>query len=265
MTTTDRTDPREALAKLVYRVNNPHHGDYDGHEETAEAILAEGWRPPLPKTELRVMRSLLAGIIDSHFGDDHRETATAAADEIISRGWLDKVVEFGPPEPVATTLRRVLTDLESEAMAHCPVGVFGVDSVEISQTNRVQAETLRAYADRLRQHPTLKGEADTDLAGILHVGGEAGPWYVGILDEDVDHTTEGAPVNIDWTGDGRMVGVEILGSSPLPDSETEWEWGCGSPLDGLGLITEALAREYAKQTGVLRKCRKAGPWIEVTS
>ena len=46
----------------------------------------------------------------------------------------------------------------------------------------------------------------------LEVDGEAGAWYVRILDEQVHHTTEGAPVNIDWTADGTMVGVEVLGS-----------------------------------------------------
>lgn len=38
----------------------------------------------------------------------------------------------------------------------------------------------------------------------------AGAWYLQVLDEDVHHTTEGMPVNIDWTRDGSMVGVELL-------------------------------------------------------
>ena len=50
----------------------------------------------------------------------------------------------------------------------------------------------------------------------LEVDGEAGAWYVRILDEQVHHTTEGAPVNIDWTADGTMVGVEVLGSVEKP-------------------------------------------------
>jgi hypothetical protein len=43
---------RDALAAIVYRVNNPRHGDYDGHEVTAEAILKAGWtRPKAEVTE----------------------------------------------------------------------------------------------------------------------------------------------------------------------------------------------------------------------
>lgn len=38
----------------------------------------------------------------------------------------------------------------------------------------------------------------------------AGAWYVQILEDQVHHTTEGVPVSIDWTHDGRMVGVELL-------------------------------------------------------
>jgi hypothetical protein len=37
---------RDQLAAIVYRVNNPHYGDYGTHQETADAILAAGWRPP---------------------------------------------------------------------------------------------------------------------------------------------------------------------------------------------------------------------------
>lgn len=40
------TADRDALAAIVYRVNNPRHGDYDGHEVTAEAILKAGWTAP---------------------------------------------------------------------------------------------------------------------------------------------------------------------------------------------------------------------------
>lgn len=39
---TDRDD----LSSIIYRVNNPHYGDYGHHVETAEALLAAGWTPP---------------------------------------------------------------------------------------------------------------------------------------------------------------------------------------------------------------------------
>jgi hypothetical protein len=37
---------RDALAAIVYRVNNPAYGDYGHHEVTAEAILRAGWTAP---------------------------------------------------------------------------------------------------------------------------------------------------------------------------------------------------------------------------
>lgn len=54
--------------------------------------------------------------------------------------------------------------------------------------------------------------ADTSLRAMgVEIDREiAGAWYVQILDDQVHHTTEGVPVNIDWTRDGRMVGVELL-------------------------------------------------------
>lgn len=52
-------------------------------------------------------------------------------------------------------------------------------------------------------------------------------------------------------------------TSPLPDSETEWEWGCGTSLDEVFSFDEETARQYVETTGILRKRRKAGPWIEV--
>lgn len=108
-----------------------------------DELLAAGWRPPLPKHDLRTMQSLLAGIIDGHFGDDHRETATAAAEEIIGRGWLDKVADVGPPEPVATTLRRIIRDLEDQAAGPQRYTHAGI--------------ALSQYAGRLRGHPALDG------------------------------------------------------------------------------------------------------------
>jgi hypothetical protein len=37
---------KDDLAEIIYRVNNPHYGDYEMHEETAQAIIDAGWRPP---------------------------------------------------------------------------------------------------------------------------------------------------------------------------------------------------------------------------
>lgn len=40
---------------------------------------------------------------------------------------------------------------------------------------------------------------------------EADAWYIRVLDEPVHHTTEHAPANLDWTRDGRLIGIELLG------------------------------------------------------
>jgi len=70
---------------------------------------------------------------------------------------------------------------------------------------------LGVLADRFleRWQPTTSEE---DLVGALHVGGEfgEGPWYVRILADDVHHTTENAPANLDWTRNGQLVGIELL-------------------------------------------------------
>ena len=67
---------------------------------------------------------------------------------------------------------------------------------------------------------------DTDIVGRRHhtgrleVESDTSPWYVRILDEQVHHTSEEAPSLIDWTADGRMIGVELLGSGrerTMPD------------------------------------------------
>jgi hypothetical protein len=59
--------------------------------------------------------------------------------------------------------------------------------------------------------PVPAEAADSTPKPVLEVDGEAGAWYVRLLDEDVARTTEQpGPVNVDWTRDGRMVGVELL-------------------------------------------------------
>lgn len=61
-------------------------------------------------------------------------------------------------------------------------------------------------------------------AAQVEIDEEADAWYVRVLDVDVHHTTESAPVNLDWTRDGQLIGVELLGPlkhtpSPLPETE----------------------------------------------
>ncbi len=69
--------------------------------------------------------------------------------------------------------------------------------------------------DWFRRMPT--GGA-TSYVKALDVDGEAGAWYLRLLDEPVAQTTEQpGPVYVDWTRDGRMVGVELLSSLKRPD------------------------------------------------
>lgn len=67
------------------------------------------------------------------------------------------------------------------------------------------------------------GRVVADLAGDLHplleVDGDGGAWYIRLLDEDVARTTEPySLVNVDWTADGRMIGIEIL-AAQAPDRD----------------------------------------------
>lgn len=143
------------------------------------------------------------------------------------------------------------------------------------------AERLAAIAER------WANERDAGLlasapaqAPALEVDGEAGAWYVRLLDEPVARTTEQpGPVNVDWTADGRMVGVEVLSAVDAPaqarEPETEqpevpcpdgFRWigqsfaccdGCGLPAwehAGLSILPKVGASLFGKTEWVLR------PW-----
>jgi hypothetical protein len=86
---------------------------------------------------------------------------------------------------------------------------------------------------------------DTDIVGRRHhtgrleVESDNSPWYVRILDESVHHTSEEAPALIDWTRDGRMIGVELLGAGgPLPTDETERPRRCPKLVPEGNVVTE---------------------------
>ncbi|MEU7787695.1 hypothetical protein [Amycolatopsis sp. NPDC049159] len=62
--------------------------------------------------------------------------------------------------------------------------------------------------------------------------------------------------------------ADELASSPLPDSETEWQWGNWLPREErmLKADDEADARRTLAEDGwALWKRQAPGPWIEVTS
>lgn len=57
----------------------------------------------------------------------------------------------------------------------------------------------------------LTTRPDTQDSAALEVDDEAGAWYVRLLDEDVAQTVEMVgPNHLDFTRDGRLIGVEIL-------------------------------------------------------
>lgn len=71
----------------------------------------------------------------------------------------------------------------------------------------------RRFLGRIREivddDPT---ESTTKVrATSMEADRERGLWYVYVLDEPVHHTTEGAPVNLDWTREGNLIGIKILG------------------------------------------------------
>lgn len=115
----------------------------------------------------------------------------------------------------------------------------------------------------------LDQPAPLPAASVEH-DAEADAWYVRILDDDVHHTTESAPVNLDWTRDGTLIGVELLG--PLrrdrPGSVTEWavrRAGLTIPYSSEDSARRAAALSPAVVGDVTLLRREAGPWTEVPS
>jgi len=62
-------------------------------------------------------------------------------------------------------------------------------------------------------------------ATSVEADAERGMWYVHVLDEPVHHTTEAA-VNLDWTGDGNLIGIEMIDE----DGELPGRWPQGRPF-----------------------------------
>lgn len=96
----DSEAQRDVLAAIVYRVNNGYYGDYGTHEETADAILAAGWRPP---TEEAASRAKLAAL--RAWADDYRGLAEAAGlalgDTYAGEAFSDPTFERGSVAIVA--------------------------------------------------------------------------------------------------------------------------------------------------------------------
>jgi hypothetical protein len=169
-------DPKTELAKTL--------GEWLPGGAALEAATAlvdvEGWRPPLPEGDVSTLISVVGALIDEvAFSDDNAGLSRTIAKALLDAGYLDKTGAVGPPEPVATTLRRIIQDLENEAVFRDPVRVIGAYE-ERSVDDIVGARTLREYADRLRSHPVLSGESGKDplpadeTEGETHWGREEG-------------------------------------------------------------------------------------------
>lgn len=87
-------------------------------------------------------------------------------------------------------------------------------------------------------HPTPPACPDVRAhrAADLEADDEAGAWYVRLLDEPAERTTE-QQAQVDWTHDGRMIGVELL-----PAIQASGETSAQLPDD----VTERVARIYVE-------------------
>jgi hypothetical protein len=159
-----RVSSEELREQLTDLIDEAAHCDwFSPPNQVADALLDAGWRPPLPKMDVAMLVGVVGGLIDEFFGDDHAEASRAAAKAILERGFLDKTGAVGPPEPVASTLRRIIRDLEREAVQRdSRKRDLGGGFTEQSIDDVVGAEVLREYADRLRGHPVLTGEPGKD-------------------------------------------------------------------------------------------------------
>lgn len=94
-----------------------------------------------------------------------------------------------------------------------PPGPEGGHFVEIENADGKSIRVGEWEADPRPGHEgfwRLRIPATALRAVLLENDDVAGAWYLRVLDEDVHRTTEADNTYIDWTKDGRLVGVEIL-------------------------------------------------------
>lgn len=86
----------------------------------------------------------------------------------------------------------------------------GKRPAELRREAEAERDALQAQLDALSgAHKQTRGVLEDPDPTDLYVGAEK-PWYVRVSDGEVHHTTQASPVLIDWTGDGRMLGVEMF-------------------------------------------------------
>jgi hypothetical protein len=239
------TDPNYVTIRAIASIIDEHYGDDTEATawQAAQAIVDGGYayprlQSPLTREELgrRVCEVCL-----KWSREDDRPGSTATWDTLddglrelymrTGEALFALGMTFSPAPPLPACDCKPLDDCAKcwtqvdprevaiRQLAYCETSVQASADPEDGE----QCPNLREYGSvycAVHQPAPLP---DKDLTGSLHVDGEDGPWYVRILDEDVHHTTEEAPSLIDWTRDGRMIGVELLGSgrerSPLPDDK----------------------------------------------
>lgn len=76
---------------------------------------------------------------------------------------------------------------------------------------------------------------------------EADAWYVHVTHDEVDHTTEGV-ANLDWTRDGRLVGIALIPGAPLSAVQESH-----SNISDEELMAMKAAMEKAMQQPVMQR------------
>ncbi|MFD5089391.1 hypothetical protein ACFWMR_02230 [Amycolatopsis thailandensis] len=153
--------------------------------------------------ELRLMVSQLLGISQQPDGLTSSRIATVLSEMVVMAGHYSMAAE--QRDNLAAGATRVQQQIEHLPCLspRCPEVLCSPCSAKKSLHELlITFDSLALTVDEI---PAREVEGDAD-----------GPWYVRILDEPVHHTTTGAPVHIDWTHDGSMIGIEVLEAGQLP-------------------------------------------------
>lgn len=139
----------------------------------------------------------------------HESTCVPCGHNVSDHDGTDLPVapNLGAGDSTTPSLRQVAPTLGVGGRAACG------DVFEDSSTTRVCVKDIGHEKDR---KPTRAAHGDGrgtvwSRPGLLEVDDEAGAWYIRLSDEEAVRTTDQpGPVHVDWSRDGRMVGVEIL-------------------------------------------------------
>jgi uncharacterized protein YuzE len=239
--TTPPTEPQTDHAQLREDIENLL-GEFDG--VTVKRLIADEIVDRLVWPELDRLRA-------AHRRDLVRNTN-------ISQGWSDEVERAGRLAEAADNVIRAVCDALGCGYDTDPVLKARKLRTEVERLNEQISTIKELYQRRCRNLETVRNryraernEARDELrslpaitAASLETDGEAGAWYLRVLDEPVARTTEQAgAVNVDWAADGRMVGVEVLSASGVP-----------TPTPEQAVLEFLVARHEAGQRRELPRC-----------